>query len=193
MVPLDAGSPSQKIDESLPSKGRQPKLDEIPGGDQMPGEFCDSVAPQRQILSRPIGQQRGSSPKGAGAFLVTFCANKKLPGSGAGSPGDKRRWLGPGRPYQQVLGAGVRQPLAVPCSAGEKPVPYNPSSSSSHSWATASDGIRLVGASCVSLRPPQGRQVSLAPLRLLSPPRPLCTLRALRWVCAGAPRLAEES
>ena len=42
---IDAGSSSQKIDESLPSKGRQPKSDETPGGDQMPGGFCDSVAP----------------------------------------------------------------------------------------------------------------------------------------------------
>ena len=89
LVPLGAGRQTQKIDGSLPLTGRQPKLDEIPGGDQMPGGFCDSVAPQRQILSRPIGQQRGSSPKGAGAFLVTFCANKKSPGSGPGRPGSQ--------------------------------------------------------------------------------------------------------
>ena len=39
-----------------------------------------------KISDRPIGQKEGVRGL-PGAFLVTFCAYKKLPGSGAGSPG----------------------------------------------------------------------------------------------------------
>ena len=50
---------------------------------------------------------------------------------------------------------------------------YNPSSSSSHSRATASDGIRLVGPKSADLRSRLAARTSSAPLCLLSPPRPL--------------------
>ena len=65
----------EKPDESIPSKGRQPKPDEKPGGDQMPTGRI-SVAKQYQIWERPIGQKRGSSPKGAGGFFPHFWAAK---------------------------------------------------------------------------------------------------------------------
>ena len=71
---------------STPLTGRQPKPEAQPATDQMP-KSRNSVAAQYLLCWRPIGQKRGSSPKGAGAFLVTFCAYKKSPGSGAGSPG----------------------------------------------------------------------------------------------------------
>ena len=75
-------SDAEIIDGSIPSKGRQPKPDKIPAADQIPGGFASSVAAQRQILTGPIRQQRGSSPKGAGAFSVHFCAYKSGPAGG---------------------------------------------------------------------------------------------------------------
>ena len=56
-----------------------------------------------------------------------------------------------------------------------------PSSSSSQREATASDGIRLVGAGSRSLASARGGESSLLPPRLLSPRGPL------RWVPAGPP------
>ena len=44
-----------------------------------PEGLGNSVAGQHQIWSSPIGQKRGSSPKGAGAFSVHFCAYKSGP------------------------------------------------------------------------------------------------------------------
>ena len=44
-----------------------------------------------KALERPIRQKRGSSPKGAGAFSVHFCAYKSEPGVRGWSP----RWQAP--------------------------------------------------------------------------------------------------
>ena len=81
---------TEKTAASTPSKGRQPKPDKIPAADQMPGGISASVALYHQVLSRPIGQQWGSSPKGAGVFLGTFCTSKKRPARGCGNPQAER-------------------------------------------------------------------------------------------------------
>ena len=82
----------EKPDESIPSKGRQPKPDEKPGGDQMPTGRI-SVAKQYQIWERPIGQKRGSSPKGAGGFFPHFWAAKN------GAAGGKTALRAAARPF----------------------------------------------------------------------------------------------
>ena len=64
-----------KIDSSIPTKGRQPKLDEQPATDQMP-KSRSSVAAQQQGLSRPIGQKMGVRGF-PGALLPTFSAQEK--------------------------------------------------------------------------------------------------------------------
>ena len=46
-----------KIDSSIPSKGRQPKPDQIPATDQIPGGIGGSVAAQDQVWEHPIGQR----------------------------------------------------------------------------------------------------------------------------------------
>ena len=59
---------------------------------------------------RPIGQRPGSSPKGAGAFLVTFCAHKKLPGvRGRAGPGLSP----PGENESKSIGRRAGAKLAV--------------------------------------------------------------------------------
>ena len=83
----------EKPDKSIPSKGRQPKPDEKPGGDQMPTGRI-SVAGQYQIWERPIGQKRGG-----------------LQGELGRRP--KRGWPGPGSP-QRLLGTFVRTKVPRP-------------------------------------------------------------------------------
>ena len=83
-----------KLDGSIPLTGRQPKPDNIPAPDQIPGGTGGSVAAQRQILSRPIGQKNGG-----------------LQGELGRRP--KRGWPGPGFPqrfFRPLLGV---QPVGL--------------------------------------------------------------------------------
>ena len=84
-------------------------IDEKPAVDRMPEGFSDSVAAQNQVWERPIRQRRGSSPKGAGAFSVHFCAYKSEP-----------QGPGPGRPRRKAPGA--RRQAHPPCIGW----PYRP-------------------------------------------------------------------
>ena len=95
---------TEKSAASTPSKGRQPKPDKIPATDQMPKNAA-SVAAQHQVRERPIGQQRGSSPKGAGAFSVHFWASKSEP------VGDKTAPRAPAGPFEKPRGSGAKPPL----------------------------------------------------------------------------------
>lgn len=52
---------------------------EKPAADRMPEGFLHSVAAQNQVWERLVGQKRGSSPKGAGAFRFTFVRTKVNP------------------------------------------------------------------------------------------------------------------
>ena len=108
----------RSLDSLLPLTGRQPKPDAQPGGDQMP-KSRSSVAAQYQIRYRPIGQTKGSGSPGA--FLVTFCAYKKSPGSGAGSPGSQS----PKRPTSEPPGFGAGEaPTASTEVRGAPPAFY---------------------------------------------------------------------
>ena len=78
-----------KTDTFISLTGRQPKSDKQPGRDQMLKKGI-SVAAQHLLCRRPIGQKRGSSPKGAGVFLGTFCTSKKYPARGCGNPQSRR-------------------------------------------------------------------------------------------------------
>ena len=146
--------------------------------------------------------------------MVTFCANKKLPGPGPGRPGSqmpspgwreacslqslqliqpqlgysirrhppRRRKLripppaagaagiarsaAPPLPTQTALRpAGAALGLGGgPATGGRERKIYSPSSSSSHSWATASDGIRQSPRGLRATEPtlgPSGRQERL--------------------------------
>ena len=70
------------LDESIPLTGRQAKLDEIPATDQIPEGFF--IRRLRPSSSACTDEAKDSKTMGFGAFLVTFCASKKLPGAGAG-------------------------------------------------------------------------------------------------------------
>ena len=93
------------LDESTPLTGRQPKLDEIPGRDQMP-EGSDI---RWLRLSSPVctDEAKDSKTMGFGAFLVTFCAGKKLPGARGRVAPVIPRAQGPG-PGEALSAPGVR-------------------------------------------------------------------------------------
>ena len=106
-----------KLDGSIPLTGRQPKLDKIPAPDQILGGTGGSVAAQRQISSRPIGQNMGvwGFPSG---FSAHFWASKSgpvgdktAPRATAGPFGNPGVWgrVGPNNKHQ---GSGVEPSLA---------------------------------------------------------------------------------
>ena len=119
VLPKETGNSSQKKDLSVPLTGRQPKPDKMPAADQISEGFSDSVAAQHQIRYRPIGQITGVRGL-PGAFLVTFCAYKKLPGSGPGRPG---KWRAASGPFGIPRVPGAEPPSESTGRGGEAPKP----------------------------------------------------------------------
>ena len=106
-----------KLDGSIPLTGRQPKPDNIPAPDQIPGGTGGSVAVQRQISSRPIGQNMEvwGFPSGFSAHFWAAksgpVGDKTAPRATAGRFGNPGVWgrVGPNNKHQ---GSGVEPPLA---------------------------------------------------------------------------------
>ena len=123
--PVDAGSSTQKnryirpFNRAYPQGTGQPKSDAQPAADRMPEGTGDSVAAGQQIFGASDWAKTGvwGLPS---AFLVTFCAYKKLPGSGPGRPGShvqKRSFCGTVFPARPAAGASAlwgRSPRFVP-------------------------------------------------------------------------------
>ena len=119
VLPKETGNSSQKKDLSVPLTGRQPKPDKQPAADQMPEGPASSVATGYQIRWVPVRQITGVRGL-PGAFLVTFCAYKKLPGSGPGRPG---KWRAASGSFGIPRVPGAEPPSESTGRGGEAPKP----------------------------------------------------------------------